>query len=119
MSFFSKQTPVARPSGIKFKSNAAAGSSTKGDRIFVDRTKHEANTVAESLQKIVDKLPNGCLFRVSGGFFDKDGYWCRRKADHIVEINRNSPRRIMKLLSVEQKEELLRVRNRAKRNGIR
>ena len=119
MSFFSKQTPVAKPSSIKINSSLISKMTHKGDRIVVDRTKHEAQSVAESLHKNVDKLPNGCLFRIAGGFFDKDGYWCRRKSNHEVEVNRTSSRRIMKMLTAEQKDELLRVRNRAKRNGIR
>jgi len=122
MSFFSQQKPAARKSSISANSMSVNISSIKGDRIIVDRTKHEANTVSStntSLQKYVDKIPNGCLFKIGGGFFDKDGYWCRRLTGHEVEVSRNSPRRIMKLLTEEQKNELLRVRNKAKRNGIR
>jgi hypothetical protein len=68
---------------------------------------------------VLDRLPRGCLFKVAGGFFDLDGYWCVPKADHYTEVRRGSSKKIMRLLTPAQKKELARVRLNARRRKVR
>jgi hypothetical protein len=68
---------------------------------------------------VLDRLPRGCLFKVAGGYFDLDGYWCVPKADHYTEVRRGSQKKVLRLLTKAQKAELARVRLNARRRGVR
>lgn len=69
--------------------------------------------------RVLERLPRGCLFKVAGGWFDLDGYWCVLKADRQPEVRRGAPRKIMRLLTKAQRHELSRVRLNARRAGVR
>lgn len=109
-SFFERvQTaPAHRPQSVQSipSYRSAAG---RGDRVIIDRT----------VEQVIERQkPNGCLFKVKGGFFDLDGFWCvKRNGNYIVE--RNAPKKMMMLLDEGQKKELNRVRLNARRHGSR
>ena len=83
-------------------------------------TKRRAKTTAEVTGIYT---PDGVLFRVEhevmGGWFDLNGYWCRRDAKGKVKVFRGPPRKVIKMLRPAQQKELDRVRLNARRNGKR
>lgn len=130
MSFYKK--PVSSPSQQSTAWKPPAVSSQKGDRTLVTRladpvpehrrpgvTLEKNGKVGLTNNVVLERLPRGCLFKVAGGFFDLDGYWCVKKADHIVEVRRGSSKKVMRLLTSAQKKELARVRLNARRRGVR
>jgi len=96
--------------------------STRGDRSIVDRTIIEKTTEARKsgtkTSAQVERTPRGCLFKVKGGFFDLDGYFCVRMGDGY-RVTRGAPRKLMATLKEAQKKELQRVRLNASRSGLR
>ncbi len=120
MSFFERAKPKTVPSIVPPKPTPV---SLRGDRMMVFRNivEKEIEPRKSGLQSKakVDRVPRGCLFKVGGGFFDLDGYWCVRKAKHVVNVTRGAPKRITATLSDAQKKELRRVRSTAARNGLR
>ena len=110
VSFFEKvQTaPAYRPSKVpSIPSYRIQGG--RGDRVIIDRT---VDAVIER------QKPNGCLFKVKGGFFDLDGYWCVKRGGNFI-VERTAPKKMMALLNEDQKKELNRVRLNARRHGSR
>lgn len=119
MSFFEK--PVQKV--VSKISNSPPPNSLRGDRMLayrveVEKTIEPRKSGIQSSAK-VDRVPRGCLFKIKGGFFDLDGYWCVRKSGHDIDVRRGAPRKITALLTDAQKKELRRVRNNALKNGLR
>ena len=121
MSFFAKPPPVVPQQ--KRVVSLPPPMSTRGDRQLVQRVKYEENIEARKqgvkTSAKVSRVPNGCLFKVGGGFFDLDGFWCVRASGHEVKVTRGAPRKTMSVLSEQQKKELQRNRLRATRAGLR
>lgn len=147
MSFFEKPPkPIPHnlgPSGPS--SQPRPGGAERGNRVFVQRpvlpegyrnpAEIEAEEVATPEHRktkgkkrvkdtaIVDRLPEGCLFRVelkaARGFFDLLGYWVTWKSRHEFIVRRGAPRFVMKQLTPLQRKELERVRLNARRQGLR
>lgn len=119
MSFFQK--PSAPPPPTPSFTPPQGGS--RGDRTLAVRVKepevpvHRENGVKPTAH--VDRLPEGKLFSVAGGWFDRYGYWCVPLADGQVRVTRGAPRKINRLLSKEQRRELERARLQARRKGVR
>ncbi len=82
-------------------------------------TLEKSGKVGLTNARVLERLPRGCLFKVAGGFFDLDGFWCVQKADRHPEVRRGATKKVMRLLSVEQRRTLERVRLRARRQGVR
>ena len=120
MSFFERAKPRTVPSIVPSKPTPV---SLRGDRMMVSRNivEKEIEPRKSGLQSKakVDRVPRGCLFKIKGGFFDLDGYWCVRKSGHDIDVRRGAPRKITALLTDAQKKELRRVRNNALKNGLR
>lgn len=121
MTFFSHKPPVVPQQKIAvFKPPIM---SVRGDRQLVSRVKYEASIEARKqgvkTSAKTERKPNGCLFKMAGGFFDLDGFWCVRASGHEVKVTRGAPRKIMSMLSEKQKADLNRNRLRARRAGIR
>ena len=96
--------------------------SARGDRSLAFRVSKDQEAEVQKGKRTsaqVEKMPRGCLFKLQGGYFDLDGFWCAKRADRRVNVHRNAPRGITALLSDLQKKELHRVRLNAKRNGLR
>lgn len=132
MSFFEKkETPAPPPHQPVFTPPKTGG--MRGDRSLAVRidapdapehrrpgeTLEGRGKVGLTNNVVLERLPRGCLFKVSGGWFDLDGYWCVMKADRQAEVRRGSPKKILRLLTEAQKKELARVRLNARRHGTR
>ena len=121
MSFFHKPDPTPSPApapGFRPSGKGHRGDRSLGQRLDAEPVPHHRANGVRTHAK-VDRLPNGKLFAVAGGFFDKDGYWCVRKADKRVDVTRGAPRKIMAMLTTPQRKELERERLRARRHGLR
>jgi len=74
-------------------------------------------------QAVVDRVPREVLFTVESkmynGWFDLDGYWCKKDSKGKVTVMRGPPKKVISLLKPEQRKELERVRLQARRNGMR
>lgn len=71
----------------------------------------------------LDRKPRGVLFTVivkgrEIGFFDLDGYWCRKVAGGM-DIRRNAERKVMKHVDKARKQQLIQARVRAVKAGAR
>lgn len=121
MTFFSNKT-ISVPQQ-KREVSLPPAMSMRGDRQLVSRVKYEENieTRKQGIKSSAktERLPNGCLFKVGGGFFDLDGFWCVRASGHEVKVTRGAPRKLMAMLTDAQKKELQRNRLRATRSGLR
>lgn len=116
--------------------------STKGDRIVnTRRVQEEVNTARPTqtredrkrngngrrglTNEVLDRMPSRVLLYVKDaqgrkiGYFDDQGYWCVPKQDKMVEVRRGSPKAVLRLLGPDQRAELERVRQKARRNGLR
>lgn len=65
------------------------------------------------------RKPRGCLFRLTHGWFDLDGFWCVKKHDGTVEVYRGANRDTNRLLSKDQRRILDNKRLRARVAGLR
>ena len=109
-SFFEKvQSAPVKAASVVSAIPSYRSNPVRGDRIIVDR----------GVDAVIERVkPNGCLFKVKGGFFDLDGFWCVKRGGNYV-VERSAPKKMMAQLDKNQKKELNRVRLNARRHGSR
>lgn len=98
----------------------------RGDRGMVHRQEVETIRVREQREggrvkatAVVDRVPNGCLFKVTKKqWFDLDGFFCESRSNGVI-VKRGAPRNIMKTLTAAQKRNLTNVRLMARKSGLR
>lgn len=130
MSFFKQNSPL--PQQPSTTHGGIPRQTQRGDRTMLVRGPEpvpDHRVLAETLDcrgtvgltnnRVLERLPRGCLFKVAGGYFDLDGYWCVPKADYHTEVRRGASRKINRLLTEAQRWELQRVRLNARRRGVR
>lgn len=107
--------PVLPPEYVNFDPLELSVRKEKGGDERTEPAKRRIKSTAE----VTDVYTHdGVLFRVGSGWFDLNGYWCR-KIGKKVHVWRSAPRKVMYELKKAQREELDRVRLNARRNQKR
>ena len=89
--------------------------------LYIDRRPQavaEPSETAIGRDDLVDGPPVGRLFAASGGYFDSRGFWVVRKGK-AYEVRRGAPRKVLGLLSEEQKRVLRAAQQRARKQDLR